>query len=205
MKNTYKKHIKNRKSKRRSYKSKKNSKKVRKHNKRGRATRKHNKRGRATRKHNKRGRATMHGGFGPGAGPLGFAWVGKDVNTWPGVAGVDGQSNYLPLSKVGVPAGNFQPPENTSQENLVNKFGGGGQQGGGLTDIIPQDLVNFGRSLTGGVQSAIYGYQGVERPYFTDPLPTSQNAMNTNIKYIGNSPTNINQIHLAAGKTVATL
>ena len=109
------------------------------------------------------------GGYGAGAGPLGYAWVGKDMSTWPGVAGVPGQSNFLPLSKLGVPTGGPELPENTSEANLVNSMQGGG--------IIPQDLVNFGRSLTGGVQGLVYGYNGVERPYSTYPLPTTQNLL----------------------------
>ena len=145
-------------------------------------------------------RRTRHrGGYGPGAGPLGYAWVGKDVNTWPGVRGVDGQSNYLPLSKYGVPAGGFEPPMNTSEANMTNKS----MQGGGLMDLVPQDIVNFGRSLTGGVQGAIYGFQGVDRPYSTFSSPTTQPGINDNYKYIDNSHANIKNIHLDAGKSVA--
>jgi len=146
---------------------------------------------------------TMRGGFGAGAGPLGYSWVGKDVNTWPGVAGVPGQSNFLPLSKYGVPAGNSQQlPENTSEANIKNIFG---QKGGSLTDIIPQDLVDFGRSLTGGVQGAIYGYQGVERPYSTYSSPVVQNAINSQQKYIDNTHLDLKTIHNNAGNTVAKI
>ena len=153
----------------------------------------------STRKHKR----TMRGGFGAGAGPLGYSWVGKDVNTWPGVAGVPGQSNFLPLSKYGVPAGNSQQlPENTSEANIKNIFG---QKGGSLTDIIPQDLVDFGRSLTGGVQGAIYGYQGVERPYSTYSSPVVQNAINSQQKYIDNTHLNLKTIHDNAGNTVAKI
>jgi len=153
------------------------------------------------RKSHKQGkRRTRHrGGYGPGAGPLGYAWVGKDVNTWPGVRGVDGQSNYLPLSKYGVPAGAFEPPMNTSEANMTNKS----MLGGGLMDLVPQDIVNFGRSLTGGVQGAIYGFQGVDRPYSTFSSPTMQPGINDNYKYIDNSHANIKNIHLDAGKSVA--
>jgi hypothetical protein len=194
MRSTYKKHIKNR--NRRSYKSKKNSR-SKKHSK----SKKNSKKVKSHNRRHKRSSRRMRGGFGAGAGPLGFAWVGKDVNTWPGAAGVDGQSNFLPLSPNGVPAGAFNPPENTSEENMTNKFG---QQGGGLTDLIPQDLVNFSRSLTGSVQGAIYGYQGVERPYSTYSSPTTQPGLNTNVKYIGNDNLNIKQLHLDAGTKVAS-
>ena len=61
-------------------------------------------------------RKTMKGGtwLGKAAGPVGIAWNGGDVKSWPGKAGIDGQSNYIPLSKVGVPCGNFEPPQSTS-------------------------------------------------------------------------------------------
>jgi hypothetical protein len=145
-------------------------------------------------------RKHMKGGFGVGAGPLGYSWIGKDVNTWPGVRGVAGQSNFLPLSEDGITAGLPKQPINTSELNMTNR-----QTGGGLTDLLPQDLVNFGRSLTGGVQGAIYGYNGVERPNYTYPSPTTQHVMNENYKYIDSSPPNIKNIHVMAGNKVANL
>jgi hypothetical protein len=135
------------------------------------------------------------GGYGPGAGPVGFAWKGENIGTWPGVAGVAGQSNFLPLSENGVPAGLLDPPVST-RNNLY---------GGGLTDLIPQDLVNFGRSLTGGIQGTIYGYQGVERPYSSYSSPTDQPAINADYKYISSSPPDISKIHQNAGKMVASI
>jgi hypothetical protein len=61
-------------------------------------------------------RKTMRGGTwrGKAAGPVGLAWNGGDVSSWPGKAGLDGQSNYIPLSKEGVPSGNFELPVSTS-------------------------------------------------------------------------------------------
>jgi hypothetical protein len=141
----------------------------------------------------------LRGGYGPGAGPLGYAWLGKDVHTWPGVAHVDGQSNYFPLSKYGITTGLPDPPMSTSTIN--NR-----QYGGGLTDLLPQDLVNFGRSLTGSVQGAVFGVEGVERPYSTISSPYIQPGMNTiQTNYSSSLPPNISAIHQAAGKTVAGL
>ena len=138
---------------------------------------------------------TYKGGYGPGAGPVGFPWKGENIGSWPGVAGVAGQSNFLPLSENGVPAGLLDPPMST-RNNLY---------GGGLTDLIPQDLVNFGRSLTGGVEGAVYGYQGVERPYSSYSSPTDQPGIETNYKLISSNPPDISKIHQNAGKTVATI
>jgi hypothetical protein len=135
------------------------------------------------------------GGYGLRAGPVGFAWKGENIGTWPGVAGVPGQSNFLPLSENGVPAGFIDPPIST-RNNLY---------GGGLTDLIPQDLVNFGRSLTGGIQGTVYGYQGVDRPYSSYSSPTEQPGIDANYKYINSNPPDINKIHQDAGKTVATI
>jgi hypothetical protein len=151
-------------------------------------------------KNKKTYRRTRHrGGYGPGAGPVGFAWEGKDPNTWPGVAGVDNQSNFLPLSKYGVPAGGaLNLPENTSETNMK-------MSGGGLSDLLPQDIVNFGRSLTGGLEGVLYGYQGVDRPISAYPSPTNQPGINENFKYIDSSPPNIKSIHLNAGRHVASL
>ena len=186
MKSTYKKH---RKSSYRKSSYKKHRKSTYKKHRKS-TYKKHRK---STRKSKR-----MCGGFGPGAGPLGYAWVGKDVSTWPGVAGVPGQSNFLPLSKDGVPAGLMDPAISTR-----NNVQGGG---GGLTDLLPQDLVNFGRSLTGGVQGMVYGYQGVERPYSTLSSPTNQPGMNASaVNYSNSMPPNISAIHQAAGRTVAAI
>ena len=162
-----------------------------------------NKRKSYKRKSYKRKHIRHRGGYGPGAGPVGFAWEGKNPNTWPGVGGVDNQSNFLPLSKYGVPAGAFEPPMNTSELNIQNNSTMRG--GSGLMDLVPQDIVNFGRSLTGGVQGAIYGYQGIDRPDSTYPSPTTQPAMSENFKFIDSNPPNIRSIHLNAGKNVAAL
>lgn len=64
----------------------------------------------------RRRKKTMKGGTwkGKAAGPVGIAWNGGDISSWPGMAGVDGQSNYIPLSRVGVPSGNFEPPLSSS-------------------------------------------------------------------------------------------
>ena len=175
------------------------SKSIRSKSMRSKSMRNKHKKSRKSRKQSKR-RTRHRGGYGPGAGPIGFAWEGKDPNTWPGVAGVAGQSNFLPLSKYGVPAGTFEPSMNTSEANLTNKSMQGGS---GLMDLVPQDLVNFGRSLTGGVQGALYGFQGVDRPYSTFSSPTTQPGINDNYKYIDNSHANIKDIHLNAGKSVA--
>ena len=118
-------------------------------------TKKHQKHHNKRRNHKK----TYKGGFGPGACPVGFPWQAGNIGSWPGVAGVPGQSNYLELSKVGVPAGPFDPPLSS---RLMN--------GGGL---IPQDLVNIGRDFMYNVNSAYNAFNGYKAP--VNPSPYVQN------------------------------
>lgn len=68
----------------------------------------------------------MRGGYGPGAGPVGYPLKNGDVATWPGVIAANGgntqgatMSNFYPLSKNGIAVGgvNIATPE-------VGQFGG---------------------------------------------------------------------------------
>jgi hypothetical protein len=80
------------------------------------------------------------------------------------------------------------------------------QNGGGLTNLFPQDLVNFGRSLTGGLEGIYAGYQGEPRFDSTYPLPTEQPAMDREIQSpITYKPMNLNKIHIRAGNTVSDI
>jgi hypothetical protein len=129
------------------------------------------------RKHNKKSRKnrkSFKGGYGKGAGPIGFPYIQGDVGTWPGVAGVDGQSNYYPLSDNGIPSGPFDPPVSTRNMEYPYLYNMKKQSGGGLTALLPQDLVNFGNSLTGGVSDVYNGYQGKIPPISNNPYPTYQ-------------------------------
>jgi hypothetical protein len=121
----------------------------------------------------------MRGGYGKGSGPVGSPWNGGDVGNWPGVQGSH-SSNFLPLSPTGVSAGNFDPPMPSNPQ-----FIGGvkhkrhiKQKGGSIaTKLLPQDLVNFGRSLTGSVIGTYNKFQGVPRSNSSLPLPYDQPSM----------------------------
>jgi hypothetical protein len=80
------------------------------------------------------------------------------------------------------------------------------QNGGGILNLLPQDLVNFGRSLTGGIQGAYAGYQGEPRFDSTYPLPIDQPSMDreiqTQIKY---KPLNLDKIHIKSGNSVSDI
>ena len=157
----------------------------------------HKKTQRKTQRKNRR--IKMHGGFGPGAGPVGYPLDGGNTSTWPGVSGNDqGMGHHYALSPVGIPSGLLDPPI-SSREIPVPfsssmKYGGGGkrrridrQKGGGL---IPQDLVNLGRSIQYGASSFVSKFMGgVNNP--VNPMPTKDQIIDNNID---NNNININRI-----------
>ena len=105
---------------------------------------------------------------------VGANWKG-DISNWPGVAGQDGVTNHYALNKY-IP---YDPQTQVMQERagslFLGKYIGGGKnkskkmtkkRGGGL---IPQDLVNFGRTFTYGLGSAYNAVNGYQQP--VNPLP----------------------------------
>jgi hypothetical protein len=210
-------YLKTRKGGRRIKKSQ-NKRKTRRVNKRRVHKRKTNRRrmnkkkARRTRRRNHRGGAypPPAGGWSsgwkaPAGGPVGYPWKASPAS-WPGVAAAgDGislglntngatVSNHYPLSSCGIPSGQCNPPNSTRN-----------QDGGGLSQLIPQDLVNLGRSLTGEVMSGVDGWRGVSRPASTYPLPTQQQPIDQNVKYISKPFPDINQIHTDAGISVSKM
>jgi hypothetical protein len=95
------------------------------------------------------------------------AWYGGDVGTWPGVSG-DHSGIFLPLSPNGIPV-SLEPPMPSNSQFNNNQKGGGF-----LTNLMPQDLVNFGRSLTGGVERGMNSIQGVKSADNTYVYPEQQ-------------------------------
>ena len=95
------------------------------------------------------------------------AWDGGDVGKWPGVSG-DHSGIFLPLSPNGIQVSLEPPMPSNSQFN-------NNQQGGGfLSKLMPQDLVNFGRSLTGGLERGMNSFQGVKSADNTYVYPEQQ-------------------------------
>jgi hypothetical protein len=108
---------------------------------------------------------------------VGAPWK-ADISNWPGVGGQDGVTNHYSLNKY-VP---FDPVAGVMQERagslFLGEYTGGGKKkskrmskmskkrGGGL---IPQDLVNFGRTFTYGLGSAYNAINGYQQP--VNPLP----------------------------------
>ena len=122
----------------------------------------HKKTQRKTQRKNRR--IKMHGGFGPGAGPVGYPLDGGNTSTWPGVSGNDqGMGNHYALSPVGIPSGLLDPPISSREipvpfsasmkyAERKKRRHNNRQKGGGL---IPQDLVNLGRSIQYGASSFV--------------------------------------------------
>ena len=115
---------------------------------------------------------------------VGVPWKG-DIGNWPGVAGQDGVTNHFAMNKY-VP---YDPVAGVMQERagslFLGEYTGGGKKkskrmrkmskkrGGGL---IPQDLVNFGRTFTYGLGSAYNAINGYQQP--VNPLPYKDQLTN---------------------------
>ena len=169
---------------------------TRRHRRHGKSHRRSHKR--THRKTHRRYRKTYRGGFGPGAGPVGYPLVTGNISTWPGVAGNDqGMGNHYGLSKVGIPSGPFDPP--ISSRGIAEPFSSSFKYGGGRRrysrhsrrprrkykggSIIPQDLVNLGRSVGHGITSMASKFVGaVNQP--VNPMPTQDQGIDTNYKII---------------------
>ena len=110
---------------------------------------------------------------------VGAPWK-ADISNWPGVGGQDGVTNHFSLNKY-VP---FDPVAGVMQERagslFLGEYTGGSKKksnkskkmskkrGGG---VIPQDLVNFGRTFTYGLGSAYNAINGYQQP--VNPLLTN--------------------------------
>lgn len=108
------------------------------------------------------------GGIGYIGNPtVGTPWTPK-INDWPGVAGKDGQTNFFPMAKYDKPYLQTQQVSERDQQTYMKDMNGGSRRrrAGG---ILPQDLVNLGRSMVYGVGSAYNSLNGYPAP--ANPLP----------------------------------
>jgi len=155
------------------------------------------------RSHQQRGRQMkMKGGFGPGAGPQGIAWSGSPAD-WPHQSSTGEQvGSYLSLSKVGIPAGPFDPPKlsNGVTGEFPPKFLGGG----GIS--FAQDLTNFVRQGVDSISNIAAGFKGVQPPISSD-VTVQPIAQTTSVSPLSSSPMPINfkAIQTAAAEDVRGL
>ncbi len=124
-----------------------------------------------------------HGFYKPAhyiSGPfVGSPWKGS-VNNWPGVNGISGDKNYLERNMY------YKDPQ-----TMMKLYSGGGRRHsrihryrnrGGMS-LIPQDLVNLGRSAMFNVGSAYNALNGYKPP--VNPLPYKDQLVNSqNVKLI---------------------
>jgi hypothetical protein len=173
--------------------------------KRGGTKRGGTKRRRTKRRRTKR-RKIMRGGYGPGANTVGYAYDGGNVGTWPGVyssllgGNTNGMSmsNYYPLSPNGIPAGaNFLP---ISTNNVYPVQTGGAPLW--LSKILPSEVLNSTRLITGGLGNAYNSYVGQQTN--ASPLPQYQPIDQTQVPIVANIP-NVPLIHLQAGQAAANI
>jgi hypothetical protein len=113
-------------------------------------------------------------------GRVGGAWSASPSH-WPGVDGVQGGRNYLPLNTY----------NNDISRQMINvgaqpPFLGGGrrsrkhsrkQKGGALSNFMGQDLINLGRQFQFGIGSAYNAVAGYAAP--VNPLPWKGQLPNT--------------------------
>jgi len=125
----------------------------------------------------------QRGGYVPAVVPamVGTPWT-PSVSGWPGVAGVPGQTNYFSMNTYPV------DPQTAMISERDYQFYGGSKhmgekekekekshRGGG---ILPDDLVNLGRSMVYGVGSAYNSLTGYPAP--VNPLPFKDQLVKTN-------------------------
>jgi hypothetical protein len=113
-------------------------------------------------------------------GLTGAPWIGGNLGTWPGVAGVQGGNNYFAdnLYKGGDPQTSMiytgaNPPFSIGGRRTRRKI----QKGGVLSNTIGQDFINLGRQFQYGLGSAYNALQGYAAP--ANPMPWKGQLPNT--------------------------
>lgn len=143
----------------------------------------------------------MRGGYGPGAGPVGYAWK-SDPSTWPGEYASRGGntngmtfSNYYGYNQQGTGVGGLDPAIST-RGDLANLHY---QSGGGMF----QDLINLGDSSYYKVSDFFSKLNGsVNNP--VDPTVTKQYNNNSESINLPNT-LNLNKIITESANKAASI
>jgi len=175
--------------KRKNFKNKRITKKhTRYSNKHKQRKVKNNKSTNKRRNNNKK--KVMKGGYGPGAGPVGYAWK-PDPSSWPGAyASSGGNTNGMTLSNhygynsQGTGVGGLDPAVST-RSDLANLHY---QSGGGLF----QDVANLGDAFNYKFTDFFSKLNGTVNPP-TDPTVTKQ-FINNDDEVSAPQPLNLNRI-----------
>ena len=156
------------------------------------------------------------GGYGPGAGPVGYSWDGSRPISWPGVSlnnnGVT-QSNHYMLSNKGIPSGLSDPPEPTNQKGgrrkmhkkLRSRKRRHQKGGGSITALVPQDIVNVGRTVVGTLQDGVNSWKGTPENISFNPNPAYQPVIDKNTQFVGTYTPDITNIYSSANSSVANM
>lgn len=178
------------------------------------------KRGTATRR--KRGGVS----FSPASYPVGSSWQPNNVGSWAGVLkGVSDTGNHFAF-KGGIVESH---PESTPN---IESYGGGRRRsrhsrknkktsrnkrskhsrknnsrhkilrGGSRNTLMPQSLVNLGRSVVFGAGELVNSWSGKQAPL--SPSPTVQPIANNPRLVLSKLP-NVPEIHRSAGQTVSDI
>jgi hypothetical protein len=194
--------------KNKSLKSKKNKRDTRHKHNRHRHTTKHKKSSKKHRKNykhrrsNSRNRRVMKGGYGPGAGPVGYSWK-SDPASWPGAYASQGGntngmqlSNFYKYNSTGTGVGGPDPAIST-RGDLADLYY---QNGGG----IPQDIINLGRSTMDGAKTFMADLGGyADKPISSNV--TIQPNINDNYKVISSETPKISQYVSDSSSEVANI
>ena len=169
--------------------------KVRKHHRHSRSSHK--------KRHHKVKKVYMKGGYGPGAGPVGYSWTPNN-SSWPGVyASNGGNTNGMPFSNhyqynsSGTGVGGQDPAISTRGDLAEMNY----QNGGG---IIPQDLINLGRQASYGVSNFLSDLRGSVNPV-VNPSVTEDQPINHNVRLIESKIPNIQDFVTASSNDVSNM
>ena len=164
---------------------------------------------RYTKKHHKRNPKHIHSDYMMHGGGSPSPWIGSPYYA----TDLNPSGNYLPLSNVGVPSGFIIPPVNSNPQ-----FGGRGKQsgrrrsgskqsGGGLNEfistIIPEDILNIGRSIPAAAGNLMDRFNGNIPSASSHVYPTQQPMVSQAQQATGSvSPPDINAAYRSAVASV---
>lgn len=140
---------------------------------------------------------SMRGGAAYPNGLLGDSWKGS-TDGWPGVDGIQGNRNHLPLNEYKTDISrkmesigaeypftggkrrrnrrrNNKSKNNKTKNNKNNKTKK--QKGGALSNLMTQDLINLGRNFQFSMNSSYNMMKGLPEP--VDPTPWKGQLLNT--------------------------
>jgi hypothetical protein len=143
----------------------------------------HRRNKRYTKKHHKRNPKHIHSDYMMHGGGSPPPWIGSPYYA----SDSKPSGNFLPLSDEGIPSGLSVPPENSNPQfggrsmrmrsgKKYNK--GNRQRGGGLSEfitaIVPEDLLNIGRSIPAAAGNLMDRFNGSISSASSQVYPTQQ-------------------------------